>query len=160
MKRRKSGRNSMVKTLAAGTAALLMAGAALAVEPQAGKGGNVTVPEVMDLNAQEQCPDIKGLPKDKKGVAGFTHAAHIARIEESGKKGEAVCLTCHADDPSAQGWDPCRSLAKSLEEKGGPKKLAAYFHDTCKACHLKLKKEGAATGPVKCSGCHGRKRKK
>lgn len=145
--------------LAAAAAAALIYGGAAGV--RAGGPVNATaegaVPRVLDLNAQSLCPSMPGLPRDRRRVAGFTHAGHIALIQAQGKGEGGVCLTCHASDPREPGFDPCGDLKARLKAKGGPGKLAALFHSTCRSCHRRLKRAGETAGPVGCKGCHNRR---
>ncbi|MFO8048777.1 MAG: cytochrome c3 family protein [Desulfosudaceae bacterium] len=51
---------------------------------------------------------------------------------------EEACLYCHQDQPT----DSVRSLRQAS-------------HDSCVACHQKLKEQNTGTGPVTCAACHG-----
>ncbi len=157
----RKGSKETKRVLMAGAATLLIGGAVLAGAGTLKAGDHAAIPETLDLNLQLRCPNIAGLPKDKKAVYGFTHKKHIeflqAKVgrEDKGK----VCTTCHKGeaDPTDLSKDHCTVLEEELEESGGPKKMAVFFHNTCKGCHLDMKKAGEKSGPVKCSGCHSRK---
>ncbi len=115
------------------------------------------VPEFIDINTQEACPDLEGLKKDKKSVKHFSHASHIKMLKQETKG--FVCATCHKGAKSEDDIlksDKCKRMEVELKEAGGPAKLKDYFHSTCLKCHKELKKQGKATGPVSCKGCHSR----
>lgn len=125
------------------------------------------IKETMDINVQEMCPSMQGLPEDKKSVKGFSHAAHAnkylkgnAKYAGSSFEDTFTCKACHGSyetseeicNESVSGR--CKSLAKKLDAAGGPQKLKAVFHDMCLKCHKNMKKDGKKTGPVKCNECH------
>ena len=96
------------------------------------------------------------LNADGKKPAVFPHAAHQAKN---------ACAECHhyQDDAGAQvacGDDSLDKIAKcdtchNAEFKN--EKLRTWKdigHGNCKACHTKMKADGA---PTKCGGCHPKK---
>ena len=115
------------------------------------------IPEFIDINTQKACPDLEGLKKDIKSVKHFSHASHIKMLKQETKG--FVCATCHKGAKSEDDIlksDKCKRMEVELKEAGGPAKLKDYFHSTCLKCHKELKKQGKATGPVSCKGCHSR----
>ncbi len=129
-------------------------------------GADRQIPETLAINLQKQCPDIKGLPADKKSVKAFTHAKHAAEYLKGKEKFSKVpytdgftCAACHAGARTPDEITPetvCDAMSAELEKTGGARKMANHFHNTCKACHSAMKKAGEKTGPVSCKGCHGR----
>lgn len=125
---------------------------------------NADIPEVIDINLQHQCGQIKGLPADKKEVAGFSHAKHAQEYLKGKEKfspyaytAEFTCTACHttAKSPDAITKDGvCQAIEEELEKQGGAGKMANYFHHTCKSCHSAMKKAKEKTGPTSCRGCH------
>ena len=122
------------------------------------------IPETVDINLQQQCPSIKGLPADKKQVKDFTHSKHAteylkgkAKFSKYEYTDEFTCTACHttAASPQAVTKDGiCASVETELEKAGGPKKMAGFYHNTCKSCHSAMKKADEKTGPTGCKGCH------
>ncbi len=135
-------------------------------ETAVAKSATGDIPATIDINLQQQCPSIKGLPKDKKEVKGFTHRKHAEEYMKGKEKfskyeytDEFTCTACHTGAASPQAITEegmCASVEAELEKAGGPKKMASFFHNTCKACHSAMKKAGEKTGPTSCKGCHGR----
>ncbi len=124
------------------------------------------IPATIDINLQQQCPDIKDLPKDKKHVMGFTHSKHATEYLKGKEKfskheytDEFTCTACHTGASSPQAITTegmCGAVEAELEKAGGPKKMANFFHGTCKSCHSAMKKAGEKTGPTSCKGCHSK----
>lgn len=122
------------------------------------------IPEAIDINLQHLCSGIKGLPKDRKAVTGFSHAKHALEYLEGKEKfspypytDEFTCTACHttAKNPESITADSvCQATEEELAKEGGAKKMANYFHHTCKSCHAAMKKAGEKTGPTSCKGCH------
>ncbi len=136
---------------------LLMAGSGAVLA----KDSNSTskIPDVININTQKACPDLEGIGKDKKSVEGFTHKAHIQFLQKE-EKNAFVCATCHKGAKTEEEIiksDKCKRLSDEFKEVGGASHFMKYFHDSCKNCHKSRKKEGKATGPVSCKGCHARK---
>jgi len=148
----------------------ILAAGALAMAltlPAAGTARAGDMPRTLDINTQANHPGIKGLPKDKKAVKGFSHAAHArkylagnAAYSANPFEDDFVCAACHPGKGSVEALsaaDPDTRLAEALRKAGGPKKLKNYFHGICRSCHQAMKKAGKATGPTGCKGCHSRK---
>ncbi|NDY42958.1 cytochrome c3 family protein [Dissulfurirhabdus thermomarina] len=125
-------------------------------------------PETLTLDLQAMCPDIPGLPANKKAVTDFSHRRH-AEVYLPGNQAASglayrddfTCAACHpgaASKAELLGADPCRRVEERLRGAGGPARFAAGYHKTCKGCHKAMKAAGKAAGPTKCAGCHGRKR--
>jgi hypothetical protein len=121
------------------------------------------VSETVDINTQDRCPSISGLPQDSKAVKGFSHRLHAEKYLKGShgvygtREGEFVCAVCHPGAKSPQeisGESACDRLSVRLSETGGPQNLKNYFHDMCMACHKDTGQAGQKTGPVKCKGCH------
>jgi hypothetical protein len=132
-------------------------------------------PEMIDINAQAQHPDII-THKDKKHVANFPHHKH----QDEFLKGNAeysnfkytddyTCAGCHHTNKAGEqpgGCLKCKDLNKMLDKatKGkGVKKFEAIYHINCRdGCHGAMEAAGKKTGPSKkgggkCKGCHNRK---
>lgn len=163
----KRAKGSMVFMTGASIAAIC--GAIVLTVPRgvlAEAGADRQIPETLAINLQKQCPDIKGLPADKKSVKAFTHAKHAAEYLKGKEKFSKVpytdgftCAACHAGARTPDEITPetvCDAMSAELEKTGGARKMANHFHNTCKACHSAMKKAGEKTGPVSCKGCHGR----
>lgn len=121
------------------------------------------VSETVDINIQEGCPSIPGLPEDSKAVKGFSHRLHADKyLKESAVSSETgetafVCAACHSGATSPDdisGKSACDRLTVQLSEAGGAPNLKKYFHDMCMTCHKDMARAGQKTGPVKCAGCH------
>lgn len=94
-------------------------------------------------------------PASKTKLAFFPHAKHQAKFD---------CATCHhgkdADGKQVAYTDGMKiEKCESCHNKaaGMPKGLETFkkaAHKLCKTCHKSMKKEGKATGPTKCNGCH------
>ncbi|MCF6187522.1 MAG: cytochrome c family protein [Desulfobulbaceae bacterium] len=94
-------------------------------------------------------------PASKTKLAFFPHAKHQAKFD---------CATCHhgkdADGKQVAYTDGMKiEKCESCHNKaaGMPKGLETFkkaAHKRCKTCHQSMKKEGKATGPTKCNGCH------
>ncbi len=122
------------------------------------------IPATLDINLQASCPAISGLPKDKKMVKDFSHKAHAEKYLLGNEKyspvpytDEFTCVACHAGAKDANSITKdlvCQGFETAFEQEGGAKKFQNHFHKTCKACHKAMKKDGKATGPVSCKGCH------
>ncbi len=135
-----------------------------AAEGETAAAATESIPETIDINLQQQCPSIKGLPADKKQVKGFTHSKHATEYLKGKEKfskfeytDEFTCTACHTTAASPQAITKdgiCASVEAALEKAGGPKKMANYYHNTCKSCHSAMKKAGEKTGPTSCKGCH------
>ncbi len=150
--------------------ALVMAGAIILgcwVSAMAGPASVTSgIPETLDLNVQRMCPDIKGLPKDRKQVRAFSHKAHALMYLKGNEQystnpytDEFTCQACHKGVKSIdemKASSACKQLERELKESRSIKNPSKYFHKTCKSCHKNMKKAGKTTGPVSCKGCHGR----
>ena len=127
------------------------------------------VPDAVDINLQKTCSSIKGLPKDKKMVKGFSHKAHAETYLKGNEKysitpytDEFTCTACHTGAKAVAdlaGDGVCSGFQAAFEAHGSPAKFQNYFHKTCKGCHKAMKKDGLKTGPVSCKGCHKRQEK-
>jgi hypothetical protein len=101
-----------------------------------------------------------------KGAVKLTHENHIKthnitcrechHIIEDGKNvwnesiPAAKCETCH-DELTVKGE---RKLPPEIQKKN----LKLAFHNNCRGCHKKIKKEDPETkAPLKCSECHEKK---
>ena len=94
-------------------------------------------------------------PAKKTKLAFFPHAKHQETFD---------CSTCH-HTKGADGKQVAYSEGMKIEKceschnkaAGMPKGLETFknaAHKRCKECHKAMKKEGKATGPTKCNGCH------
>jgi hypothetical protein len=128
-----------------------------------GNGPAEEVSETVDINIQDGCPSIPGLPQDSKAVKGFSHRLHAEKYlrESAGfsgtPEGAFVCAACHSGAKSPEdisGESACDRLSERLSESGGAQNLKKYFHDMCMTCHKDMGRAGQKTGPVKCAGCH------
>ena len=97
---------------------------------------------------------IDGAKKAKP--AQFTHAKHQEKLKcgdchhSKGADGKQVAYT---EGMKIEKCDTCHNKAAA----GMPKGLNTFkkaAHKRCKTCHKSMKKEGNATGPTKCNGCH------
>ncbi len=152
------------------TCHLVLAAAALGLAVTTGgpsPARAAAMPETLTLDLQQHHPEIKGLPGNKKHVAGFAHAAHADKYVPANAayaahpiKNGLSCTACHPSATSREALladDPGTRLAADMKAAGGVKKVKKYFHKLCRSCHQAMKKAGKATGPTNCKGCHGRK---
>lgn len=94
-----------------------------------------------------------------KKPAIFPHAKHQETLE---------CAQCHharsADGGQAaytEGQPIAQCISCHNKKDMSNSKLNNFkkaAHAKCKNCHAVLKKQGKPTGPVKCSGCHVKKK--
>ena len=70
----------------------------------------------------------------------FPHHAHQKVIEE--------CNTCHSLFPQSPHAIADLKTSGKLEKK--------QVMNKCRKCHREMEKAGEKTGPIKCSGCHGK----
>lgn len=94
-------------------------------------------------------------PAHKTKLAFFPHARHQEQFD---------CATCHHGKDTAgkqlaytegqpiEKCESCHNTKSGINNKFDSFKKAA--HARCKTCHTDMSKEGKATGPTKCSGCH------
>ena len=112
----------------------------------------------MSLADADKGPADITLNADGKKPAVFPHAAHQEREE---------CGTCHhyVDDAGAKqacSDDTLGEIKKCAECHNADfaneklRKWKDIGHGLCKACHTKMKADGA---PTKCGGCHPKKKK-
>lgn len=95
-------------------------------------------------------------PKKMKGDVIFSHTKHK----------DLKCTDCHHVFKDGKNvWkegDEVRkcSACHKKKKEGKVDKLKNAFHKQCMDCHKKLKKEKKKTGPISCSKCHEKKKKK
>ncbi len=104
----------------------------------------------------------------KKGRVRFTHENHAGTYkigcvechhvynngENVWKEGAPVkkCEECH-DEPTVKG-------EKKLSDELQKRNLKLMFHNNCRGCHKKLKKENPNTkAPTTCGKCHEKKKR-
>jgi hypothetical protein len=108
----------------------------------------------MSLAEVEKGPAEITLNADGKKPAVFPHAAHQAKNE---------CGTCHHKDvdgarTACSEGDPVEKCDSCHNADFANEKLRKWKdigHGQCKACHTKMKADGA---PTKCGACHPKKK--
>jgi hypothetical protein len=88
---------------------------------------------------------LKEIQKTKAPVA-FDHKAHGAKVKE--------CKACHHQDEAGKEQKCSAAACHGAKAEGKKVTLKEAFHKQCKECHKKEKQ-----GPVKCDGCHPKKKK-
>lgn len=87
-------------------------------------------------------PDPIRIPS-RPGAVTFSHGSHAG----------IHCQECHHTSRGAAVTQGCRGC--HTQTSSFPRNSEKAFHDSCIGCHLKEKKAGQRTGPVKlCSQCH------
>jgi hypothetical protein len=132
--REKGGQGFMGKKLVTIVAAFVFFGSLFVLQGVFGQQDSFTI-------------DNPGLyTTDKYQGAPINHKKHAdesvndcTKCHHTYKEGEKVkkCVDCHTKDSKI------------------PAKKA--FHDNCRNCHRKYKKEGKPTGPTVCTKCHAKK---
>lgn len=91
-----------------------------------------------------------------KGPVKFPHKQHVDQKE--------ACTECHHNYVNGKNvWkqgDPvklCVACHNPLKSQGKILKLEVAFHNNCRNCHRKLKREGKKSGPITCNKCHEKK---
>jgi hypothetical protein len=97
------------------------------------------IPEDMDLKS-----DV--YETHKKGPVPFSHQKH--------SDSNIACTECHHTWKEGEPVKKCSECHDPLETKGEAKKLMLAYHNTCKKCHMDLKKAEKPTGPTMCNDCH------
>ncbi len=77
----------------------------------------------------------------------FEHKKHVDTQKD--------CKKCHHNYKEGAKAQKCIGCHKK-DSKITAKKA---FHNTCRNCHRKYKKEGKPTGPTLCTKCHAKKKK-
>jgi len=87
-----------------------------------------------------------------KGQVLFRHQPHEAAGLD--------CIACHHDYAGSRNiWRQGLPVQKcedchQVQPRANRLDLKNAFHRQCKACHLKLRHQGGAAGPIKCQDCH------
>lgn len=111
------------------------------------------IPESVDINLQTANPALQAAHKDSKTVPGFSHAKHIAAMA-AGPNDNSVCTTCHAGVATAEDIGTPAAKQRQVEAVEAAGGVKNYMHGLCLDCHKNMKKDGIATGPTTCAGCH------
>ena len=116
---------------------------------------SLTLTVSMSVAYADKGPAEITLNTDGKKPAVFPHAAHQEKLGD--------CGTCHHKDvddkrtPIAEGdaVDKCDSCHNADFKNEKLREWKDIGHGLCKACHTKMKADGA---PTKCGGCHPKKK--
>ncbi len=87
----------------------------------------------------EKASSIQPLSPDQAENCSACHHEYNAKTKQTyyEKGAESACIYCHKETET----DNIRSMKDAA-------------HDSCVACHLRLKEKDTAAGPVTCHGCH------
>jgi hypothetical protein len=83
---------------------------------------------------------------DRYQGASFAHKKHADEFVKDCKK----CHHTYKEGAKAQKCTGCHTKDSKVTAKKA-------FHDTCRNCHRKYKKEGKKAGPTLCTKCHAKK---
>ncbi len=125
---------------------VLLAGIVLAAAGLLGAAGPLTEP------APESILKMPVKAAREKPLVAFSHRRHEAR--------GVTCVKCHHVYQGKRNvWRQGQPVKRCPEchaffPKGEQPDLKNALHLQCKGCHLKLRRERRAAGPIDCKDCH------